>query len=239
MAQELKQLRVKIFDELSKIVDPEINTTITELELIDEVDIDDNNIKVDLHLTSPFCPAVFGFKICQDIHDNLLKIDIDEPIPTGSITESAEMMEKLADSVIDSATEEMVDISLADMKETPMLEKAIKRMSEKGISIDEMEDMMLDSFKQLDEDGEIRQMLESDPNEMMVDMLMNAASRTETQSSDDDMESMGPIILKSGTFTGIGGHRASGLAKIIDVEGTNYLRFEDFSVTNGPDLRVY
>ena len=31
MAQELKQLRVKIFDESSKIVDPEINTTITEL----------------------------------------------------------------------------------------------------------------------------------------------------------------------------------------------------------------
>ena len=26
-------------------------------------------------LTSPFCPAVFGFKICQDIHDNLLKVD--------------------------------------------------------------------------------------------------------------------------------------------------------------------
>ena len=75
MTQDIKQLRVKIFDELSKIVDPEINTTITELELIDEVDINDSNIKVDLHLTSPFCPAVFGFKICQDIHDNLLKID--------------------------------------------------------------------------------------------------------------------------------------------------------------------
>jgi metal-sulfur cluster biosynthetic enzyme len=65
---------VKIFDELSQIVDPEINTTITELELIDEVDISDANVKVDLHLTSPFCPAVFGFKICQDIHDNLLSI---------------------------------------------------------------------------------------------------------------------------------------------------------------------
>ena len=75
MSQDLKQLRVKIFDELSKIVDPEINTSITELELIDEVDINDNNVKVDLHLTSPFCPAVFGFKICQDVHDNLLKID--------------------------------------------------------------------------------------------------------------------------------------------------------------------
>ena len=68
-------MRVRIFDELSKIVDPEINTSITELELIDEVDIQADNVKVDLHLTSPFCPTVFGFKICQDIHDNLLQID--------------------------------------------------------------------------------------------------------------------------------------------------------------------
>ena len=75
MAQDVKQLRVKIFDELSAIVDPEINVSITELELIDEVDIQDSGVKVDLHLTSPFCPAVFGFKICQDVHDNLLKID--------------------------------------------------------------------------------------------------------------------------------------------------------------------
>ena len=75
MSQDVKQLRVKIFDELSKIVDPEINTTITELELVDEVDISEEAVKVDLHLTSPFCPAVFGFKICQDIHDNLLSID--------------------------------------------------------------------------------------------------------------------------------------------------------------------
>ena len=75
MSQQVKQMRVKIFDELSKIVDPEINTSIVDLELIDEVDINDNNVNVDLHLTSPFCPAVFGFKICQDIHDNLLKVD--------------------------------------------------------------------------------------------------------------------------------------------------------------------
>ena len=75
MAQDVKQMRVKIFDELSKIVDPEINTTITDLELVDEVDINNSHVRVDLHLTSPFCPAVFSFKICQDVHDNLLKID--------------------------------------------------------------------------------------------------------------------------------------------------------------------
>jgi len=75
VSQDIKLLRVKIFDELSKIVDPEINTSIVELELIDEVDINNSDVKVDLHLTSPFCPAVFGFKICQDIHDHLLNVD--------------------------------------------------------------------------------------------------------------------------------------------------------------------
>lgn len=75
MSQDIRQMRVKIFDELSKIVDPEIDTSIVELELIDEVEINDSKVKVDLHLTSPFCPAVFGFKICQDVHDNLLMVD--------------------------------------------------------------------------------------------------------------------------------------------------------------------
>ena len=75
MSQDIKKIRVRIFDELSKIKDPEIDTSITDLELIDEVDIGEDGVRVDLHLTSPFCPAVFGFKICQDIHDNLLMID--------------------------------------------------------------------------------------------------------------------------------------------------------------------
>lgn len=75
MTQDLQELRRKIFDELSVIVDPEINTSITDLELVDNVDIADSSVKVDLHLTSPFCPAVFGFKIAQDVHDNLLKLD--------------------------------------------------------------------------------------------------------------------------------------------------------------------
>ena len=75
MAQETQGLRRMIFDELTKIVDPEINVSIMELELIDNIDITGSSVKVDIHLTSPFCPAIFGFKIAQDIHDNLLKID--------------------------------------------------------------------------------------------------------------------------------------------------------------------
>jgi metal-sulfur cluster biosynthetic enzyme len=72
--EQLQQTRRKIFDELTKIVDPEIGVSIMELELIDNVDINSGKIKVDLHLTSPFCPAVFGFKIAQDIRDNIYKL---------------------------------------------------------------------------------------------------------------------------------------------------------------------
>ncbi|MFZ1077275.1 MAG: iron-sulfur cluster assembly protein [Nitrosotalea sp.] len=75
MAQASTDLRRQIFDELTKVVDPEINVSIMELELIDNIDIVGPDVKVDLHLTSPFCPAIFGFKIAQDVHDNLLKID--------------------------------------------------------------------------------------------------------------------------------------------------------------------
>jgi metal-sulfur cluster biosynthetic enzyme len=76
MSQEelLQQTRKKIFEELTKIVDPEIGVSIMELELIDKVDIDSGKVKVDLHLTSPFCPAIFGFKIAQDVRDNIYKL---------------------------------------------------------------------------------------------------------------------------------------------------------------------
>ncbi|MDQ3719159.1 MAG: iron-sulfur cluster assembly protein [Thermoproteota archaeon] len=72
--EQIQQTRRKIFEELTKIVDPEIGVSIMELELVDKVDIDSGKVKVDLHLTSPFCPAVFGFKIAQDVRDNIYKL---------------------------------------------------------------------------------------------------------------------------------------------------------------------
>ena len=75
MSQASQDLRRQIFDELTKVVDPEINVSIMELELVDNINIIGSEVKIDIHLTSPFCPSIFGFKIAQDVHDNLLKID--------------------------------------------------------------------------------------------------------------------------------------------------------------------
>jgi metal-sulfur cluster biosynthetic enzyme len=74
MSQDIQQTRRQIFDELTKIVDPEIGVSIMELELVDKVDIDAGKVNIDLHLTSPFCPAVFGFKIAQDVRDNVYRL---------------------------------------------------------------------------------------------------------------------------------------------------------------------
>jgi metal-sulfur cluster biosynthetic enzyme len=74
MSQDIQLTRRQIFDELTKIVDPEIGVSIMELELVDKVDINKGKIDIDLHLTSPFCPAVFGFKIAQDVRDNVYRL---------------------------------------------------------------------------------------------------------------------------------------------------------------------
>lgn len=47
-------------------------------------------------------------------------------------------------------------------------------------------------------------------------------------------------IIAEGSFVGIDAvHKGSGTAKIIQQNNESYLRFENFSVTNGPDLYVY
>ena len=57
-----------------------------ELELIDKVDIDAGKVDIDLHLTSPFCPAVFGFKIAQDVRDNIYKVRGIQNVPSLNVS---------------------------------------------------------------------------------------------------------------------------------------------------------
>lgn len=75
------------------------------------------------------------------------------------------------------------------------------------------------------------------------EMIMEKASKIVRPVS-ETMDEMGGqestiSVLRTGEFEGLVGHQASGTAKILDVGGKKYLRFENFEVTNGPDLRVY
>jgi hypothetical protein len=48
-----------------------------------------------------------------------------------------------------------------------------------------------------------------------------------------------PKFSKLGVFQGLKGHQATGKAEVITVGDVSFLRFEEFEVTNGPDLHVY
>lgn len=68
--------RKKMYQELSKVVDPEVGVPITEMNLVDKMDINpDGSVLVEFHLTAPFCPPMFALKIAQDIKENLSKVE--------------------------------------------------------------------------------------------------------------------------------------------------------------------
>lgn len=48
------------------------------------------------------------------------------------------------------------------------------------------------------------------------------------------------IVLSKGLFSDADDfHRVSGEVRVMSINGEKYLRFENFSATNGPDLKVY
>lgn len=91
-------------------------------------------------------------------------------------------------------------------------------------------------------DDERKEIVEKMPDKVK-EMVMEKASTMIVPVSEREFEPLvisSPIeILKSGTFEGLVGHQAEGLARIIQINEMTFLRFEEFEVTNGPDLRVY
>ena len=103
--------------------------------------------------------------------------------------------------------------------------------------------LTLETFSSMD-DNQRQTIIEKMP-EKVKDMIMEESAKV-TQIVSEDMDEMVKEessneleIIKTGTFEGLAGHQAQGIAKILEINGESFLRFEEFDVTNGPDLRVY
>ena len=68
-------LKTRIMEVLGQVYDPEIGIPITEMKLIDNVSIENDNITIEYHLSMPYCPPVFAIKIGQDIKKNVSEIE--------------------------------------------------------------------------------------------------------------------------------------------------------------------
>ncbi|MDH3312753.1 MAG: DM13 domain-containing protein [Nitrosopumilus sp.] len=88
------------------------------------------------------------------------------------------------------------------------------------------------------EDSKRQNVVDIMPSEVQ-DMIMQKAATMSKEISEDITSDDEIQVLQSGEFEGLVGHDAKGVAKILKISDSMYLRFENFQVTNGPDLRVY
>jgi len=63
-----------IHQALSRIMDPELGRSITDLKLVDKMTVTNGNVDLEFHLTAPFCPPIFALKIASDIKAGLLSV---------------------------------------------------------------------------------------------------------------------------------------------------------------------
>ena len=94
------ELKDKVIAEIKKIYDPEIPVNIYELGLIYDINVDkDNNIKIDMTLTSPNCPVAESLpnevknsvKEIKEVKDVDLKLVWEPPWDKSMMSESAKL----------------------------------------------------------------------------------------------------------------------------------------------------
>ena len=66
-------LKEKVIEEIRKIYDPELPVNIYELGLIYDVQVENNNAKIKMTLTTPNCPVAESLP--KNVKDNVLKIE--------------------------------------------------------------------------------------------------------------------------------------------------------------------
>lgn len=140
-----------------------------------------------------------------------LNREVDEALPEPTMAQSLTSSDKQEILTIFADRIEKGDIKTVDLP-----------------SEQELSSMSDEEFIALEQ--ELMAMTEKDPDTVM-DETMPAMNE----------DPAFPLNLATGLFKGADSfHKGSGKATIIDLDGEKrILRLEDFSVTNGPDLRVY
>lgn len=66
----------------------------------------------------------------------------------------------------------------------------------------------------------------------------SGCNKTSEVTLNEKLDTSAALILQ-GTFTGSGSEKVTGFAKIYQQKGKYFLALENFSTSNGPDLKVY
>lgn len=111
-----------------------------------------------------------------------------------------------------------------------------------GVSVEEYEEMA-DALTMIGMEApsmnEMKEMTEEEVQDLEVEMIEMSEKAMPSVEVEEEMPTE-PVVLHQGSFVGADRfHQGSGSASIYRLpDESNLLRFENFSVTNGPDLRV-
>lgn len=75
-------------------------------------------------------------------------------------------------------------------------------------------------------------------------VLFSACTKSQDETpaippANDSFTPANATLLKSGNFIGSTNHTVNGSVKLYELQGKKYIYFENFTSTNGPDLKVY
>jgi ATP-binding protein involved in chromosome partitioning len=70
----MDELKGQIREKLWEVRDPEFGKSIMERELVDEVEIEGDIVRVRYHLTVPFCPQPFAMHIGRQIREKVSQV---------------------------------------------------------------------------------------------------------------------------------------------------------------------
>lgn len=177
--------------------------------------------------------------------------DYSEEMDEATMKDKEIMMKK--DLVVSPKKQMEFGVYLHDIQCRTSLELVLKQANwtpacVKSSSVDRMIEMGWAADQDTQHDKMMTSMTNSMEEKMINDIksmtefkeTMSEAAKTSTSVS-EGMGEMGDqsTTLKMGEFVGLAGHQGQGTAKIISTGEKSFLRFEDFTVTNGPDLFVY
>ena len=113
---------------------------------------------------------------------------------------------------------------------------------------DELKQQSMEAFKQFNAMSEdqrnsaIKNMSNTDINMVMMGaaQINNEVNETIQAMAPPDTDMSSIYEIRSGNFTDSGNiSKVSGISRILSVNNIEFLRFEHFNITNGPELHVY
>jgi hypothetical protein len=140
--------------------------------------------------------------------------------------------------VVASAAAYFLILNLVSPTQVNQPSSSPTQVNQPPVSVD-MASQEYHKFIAMNEQDRMHAAAQMTPNEQSL--IMREAARVTTGINEfmPGTANQAVAVIKSGSFIGVGGHLAEGIAKILSVNGIGCLRMEQFKVTNGPDLHVY